>query len=284
MTTSATASDSVSQATGPKAVSKIQPRRPTFDYSSVPRHWLNGNMYATHMVNGLNLLFPWGERFFVRSVKRYLPQVEGTQERADIRGFFGQEGRHAAEHERFFKLLEAQGFEVREFLDWYEKWAGRVEAMSPPALRLAGTSAAEHFTAMFADAALREGLLEDADPAVRDLLLWHAVEEIEHKAVAYDVLQKVAPSYALRVAGLLIASVQLGFYWYHATRMLMEQDNFDPERHEQEKSDMRASGFMNPARLWAGIRDYLRPDFHPWQLDNSELAKAHLRRANLETS
>jgi hypothetical protein len=264
--------------------SKIKPRRPKLEYADLPRHWLGGNMLATHLVNGLNLLFPRGERFFVRSVNRYLPRVTDMQARADVRGFFAQEGRHAAEHERFFKVLEDQGYEIREFLDWYDKWAGRFEAATPHVLSLAGTSAAEHFTALFADAALREGLLDGADPRVRDLLLWHAVEEIEHKAVAYDVLQKVAPSYVVRLAGLLLASTQLAFFWYHATRMLMAQDDFDPARHAEEKAQLRASGFLRPSRLLAGIRDYLRLDFHPWQHDNSELAQAHVRAAGLEAT
>lgn len=283
---SANAAASSSETTAPKGkvASKIKQRRPQLEYADLPRHWLADNMFATHLVNGLNLLFPRGERFFMRSVNRYLPFVEDVQERADVRGFFAQEGRHAAEHERFFQVLEDQGYEIREFLAWYDKWAGRFEAATPHALSLAGTAAAEHFTALFADAALREGLLDEADPRVRDLLLWHAVEEIEHKAVAYDVLQRVAPSYALRVGGLLLASSQLAFFWYHATRLLMAQDDFDPARQAEEKAQLRASGFLRPKRLLAGIRDYLRRDFHPWQHDNSELAKAYVQRAGLDES
>lgn len=270
--------------TPPAARPDIVVRRPELEYADLPRHWLGGNMFATHMVNGLNLLFPWGERYFVRSVNRYLPHIEDLEQRKDVRAFFGQEGRHANEHERFFGALEAQGFELREYLDWYETWADRLNAVTPPALALAATAAAEHFTASFADAALREGLLDRADPGVRALLLWHAVEEIEHKAVAYDVLQTVAPSYLLRVAGLVLASAELAFFWYHATRMLMRQDDFDPSRHAEEREELRASGFLRPARLWASIKDYLRPDFHPWQRDNGELARAYAQRAGLATA
>ena len=40
-----------------------------FADAEVPRWWLYGNPVMTHMANGLNLLFPPGERFFIRSVK-----------------------------------------------------------------------------------------------------------------------------------------------------------------------------------------------------------------------
>src|SRR5688572_16111039 len=104
--------------------SAITPRRVDFAFDeSIPRHWFAGNPLATHVANGLNLLFPAGERYFVRSVKRYLSRIDDPKLREEIRGFFGQEGRHANEHERFFRILEAQGYEIRTFLDRYERFA-----------------------------------------------------------------------------------------------------------------------------------------------------------------
>src|SRR5438552_2843891 len=78
----------------------------------VPRHWLGGNAVATQMVNGVNLLFPIGERFFVRSVHHYLGRITDPALRAQVRGFASQEGRHAQAHERFFGVLERQGYDV----------------------------------------------------------------------------------------------------------------------------------------------------------------------------
>ena len=40
-----------------------------------PQHWIDGSALATHLVNGVNMLFPDGERFFIRSVKHYLDQI-----------------------------------------------------------------------------------------------------------------------------------------------------------------------------------------------------------------
>ncbi len=254
------------------------PRRPDLNYDAVPRHWLGGSVLATHLVNGLNLLFPHGERFFVRSVRHYLDHVEES-ELPDVRGFFGQEGRHAAEHEKFFRILEEQGYEIDAFLEDYERISRRVEALFPPHIHLATTAAAEHFTASFADVALKEGLLESAHPTVRDLLQWHAAEEIEHKAVAYDVLQKVAPSYAVRVAGLVVASVMIGYFWRQGTKMLLRQDGVTRAQYEAERAALRESGFLKPRRLLANVTEYLRPDFHPWQHDNWALARRYLERA-----
>src|SRR5687768_10365476 len=85
------------------------PRRLRLDYTAIPRHWLGGDPVSTHVANGVNLLFPAGERFFVRSVNRYLDQLKDPKLVARVRGFFGQEGRHARAHEDTFETMRAQG-------------------------------------------------------------------------------------------------------------------------------------------------------------------------------
>jgi uncharacterized protein len=259
-----------------QALASIRPRSPKLGYeASLPRHWLGGNAVATHVANGVNLLFPHGERFFVRSVKRYVDRLDAS-ELADARGFFGQESRHAAEHERFFRTLESQGYEIATFLDWYERWSTRIERLFPPSIHLATTAACEHFTAILAHAALAEGLIDAAHPDVKALLLWHAAEEIEHKAVAYDVLQKVAPSYAVRVLGLAIATACLGAFWVVATQRLLAQDGIGPSEARNALSKLRREQPIVQRVFLLGIRRYLARDFHPWNHDNRQLAERHL--------
>src|ERR1035438_6622950 len=98
----------------------IRPRSPRFDFDAVPRHWFAGSTVGTAFANGLNLLFPAGERFFVRSVRHYLDRIRDPQLREDVKGFSGQEGLHAYAHERQFEALEKQGYTIRPFLRFYE--------------------------------------------------------------------------------------------------------------------------------------------------------------------
>src|SRR5690242_983399 len=86
------------------------------DLSTVPRHWLAGNRAATAISNGINLLFPHGERFFVRSVNLFLDQVKSPELRKQVKAFFGQEGRHARAHDELNAVLRMHGFEIDEFL------------------------------------------------------------------------------------------------------------------------------------------------------------------------
>src|SRR3546814_1673082 len=56
-------------------------------------------------------------------------------------------------------------------------------------MQLAGTCALEHFTATLAHAILSDPAhLAGAETEAQRMWRWHAIEEIEHKAVAYDTL------------------------------------------------------------------------------------------------
>jgi uncharacterized protein len=253
----------------------ITPRAIDVDFTTVPRHWMAGHPIATHIINGVNLLFPIGERFFVRSVKAYLDQLGDPALAADVRAFFKQEGHHAHAHDRVNQMLRDHGFEIDRFLDRYEAILTAVEQMTSPQLRLAATAATEHFTAILAEGAFTSQMLEWADPQMKALLAWHALEEIEHRAVAFDVLQQVNPSYALRVAGLAFATAMLASMWTWATIMLLRQD--PARRGAPAIARSRRQSILGRVFL-RGIRDYLRPDFHPNQRDMDGVAAGWMKR------
>ena len=261
----------------------ITPRKLAHRFTDVPRHWFGGLAVPTHIANGVNLLFPAGERFFVRSVYHYLEHIDDPALRAAIKGFGGQEGRHARAHEDFFDTLRVQGYEIDRFLRAYE-WLSYtlLERAAPPALRLAATAAAEHFTAIMAEGITTEAAFDTAHPALRQLLLWHAAEELEHKSVAYDVLQAVNPSYPLRIAGLAVSTTVLATMWWTATLLLLRQDGIGPLSAWRRLRQIRAQRPVEPIvkRVFLrGIRAYLARDFHPDQHDNYQLAAELLARA-----
>jgi predicted metal-dependent hydrolase len=270
--------------TAPVAPTPIRPRPAPVRFDEpIPAHWFGGIAVATHLVNGVNLLFPAGERFFVRSVRHYLDALSDPTLREQVKGFFAQEGRHAGAHERFFEVMEAQGYEIRPFLARYERLAyGLIEPRVSPETRLSVTVALEHFTAIMAENALRERFIDHAHPSLRALLYWHASEEIEHKSVAFDVLAKVDPSYALRMKGLALATLGLAGFWVAALIMLLRQDHAKGERGalKQWQGVPRGPSISRKVFL-RGIREYIRRDFHPSQLDNTRLAEEYLASAGL---
>jgi hypothetical protein len=263
----------------------ITPRKAPVDVAGVPKHWFAGNPVATHIANGVNMLFPQGERFFVRSVNHYLAQIDSPELRAQIKGFFGQEGRHAKAHDDYNQTLRDQGFEIDRFLAFYTKFGHEyLERITPPALRLASTAAAEHFTAIMAEGAFTRGVLETADPRMRELLLWHAAEEIEHKSVAFDVLRAVNPSYALRMAGLAYATITLTTFWILGTATLLRQEDLSWKQIREQLGRMRQDDPIFRRVFVRGIREYARRDFHPSHNDNYHLARDYFAQHAVEAA
>ncbi|WP_437535160.1 metal-dependent hydrolase [Sorangium sp. So ce726] len=258
----------------------FRPRQPPVSFEQgLTRHWLGGQALPTHIANAVNLLFPAGERFFIRSVARYADRVEDPALRAQVKAFFGQEGHHAKAHERFFDLLRGQGYEIDRFLRAYERIAyDGIERLCSPELRLSATAALEHYTAILAEGALKAGTLDLAHPTARALLLWHAAEEIEHKTVAFDVLKMVNPSYRLRMLGFALATATLSMFWLAALLVLLIQEL--PRRAEHGEPTERIPPMQRRLIVrdvfLRGAREYVRRDFHPSQNDNLHLAREYL--------
>jgi predicted metal-dependent hydrolase len=274
--------------TGAQRTLRVRKMDFPFADADIPRWWLYGNPVLTNVANGLNLLFPPGERFFIRSVKHYLDRIEDPELKTRVKAFFGQEGRHGHEHERMNRVMQRQGYDIERFLKLYERIAFEtIEPRVPPILRLSTTVALEHFTASLAEGALTRPFLDGAHPLMRELLRWHAAEEIEHKAVAFDVLKAIDPRYSIRVAGLVMATLQLFAWWIVATSMLMAQEDLTPEERQRWRAEAERirveQGAMSQSELFRrAIVDYLRPDFHPDDHDDYALAKEYLASVGAE--
>lgn len=261
-----------------RGVERDIPRRKIdfdFDPAAVPLDYYGGDPIKSLVMTALSNVFPEGERFFVDSVLHYREQIEEDPAlAAAVRGFAAQEGMHSRAHAAFNAMARAQGLEVAKDLERKVKHLLRFRARTaPPERRLAVTCALEHFTAILA-----EQLLTDAEhresmhPAVRDLWVWHALEESEHKAVAFDVFQRVCGSYAVRAQVMILATAFfLGFITYSHLRMCAARGLLGDVRGHLRTLDylwIRRGLFR---RLIPAYLDYFRPAFHPDDRDTTAL-------------
>ena len=245
-----------------------------------PRYWFDNHPFKTHFFNALSTSFPVGERFFIRSVRNYESRITDPRLKNQVLQFVGQEGRHRVEHNHHIDLLLQQGYGgiqvferfVQRLLDFLNKHF--------PLYSLAATVSIEHLTAIMADQLLRhpERWSAPMHPDMRLLWQWHAVEETEHKAVAFDVYQQVFGSYYLRVFAMLLESSGFLLDILARTIYFLWKD-----------------GKLFNLRLWiqgiifvwgpkgvfgSVMLEYFKfylPGFHPWQNDNRELIEEFLR-------
>jgi hypothetical protein len=244
---------------------------------------VRGNAVATHLFNGLNLLFPFGEQFFIRSVMDYADKIQDPLLMAQVKGFVAQEGVHAHEHDRYFDALRGMGYRIDTFRRRFRnfmKWIGRL----PRPIRLSITAAAEHYTATFSTMALEdEFIVHELHPMMRRLIVWHCTEEVEHKAVAFDVLQTMHPSYLLRLLGFTIATTGLAVWGLTGAWMLLRQDRIDGRALRDDRRDVLTRNNAEfPKTVWRNLRAYLRRDFHPNEIDNLDLARQRMAEIGLD--
>lgn len=263
---------------------RIRPRPVVFAFPrGTERHWFGNSPFKTHWLNSYTLIIPEGEKFILRTTRRYLDQVDGVL-REQVQGLLGQEALHSREHERFFENLRSQGYRIDGFVRWYTFILyGVLERCTRfvfgPKMLLSTASALEHINAVIAEIGLTHEFLSDADPGVRPLFEWHYAEEIEHKAVVYDVLRKVSRSYVLRVLGLPGATFCFLGALGVGTMSLLWQD-----RRLLNRRTLREAWrffFVDPGffqKYCEAVRSYLRPSFHPDDRDNYQLAEDMLAR------
>lgn len=244
------------------------------DAAVVPRDWCNADGYETTFLNALSLLFPEGEKFFVESVKQHKDLVTDPELQRDIAGFIGQEAMHGREHRAFNEMLVAHGYREAPRID--RKLRGFLKLVRrtlPPKSQLAVTTALEHFTAMLAEQLLsnprmREQMHRDVAP----LWLWHALEESEHKSVAFDVYRAAGGGYLRRVAIMLLTTVVFfaAQALVHARLMATRRILWKPWRWGRGIARMWIyPGFFT--RLVPAYLAYFRPSFHPSDRDTRAL-------------
>lgn len=251
----------------------IKPQRMGFEFGEqVPRYWLNDNYLMSHMMNALSVLFPQGEQFFVDSVRQFRDQITDPKLKEEVRGFIGQEAMHSLEHIAMNQHVRDQGMPVEEMEKHLEVVLG-IASKLPKRHQLAITCALEHMTAMMADMLLaRDDVREDMHESMRPLWVWHAIEETEHKAVTYDVFQQVGGTYAERSFYLAFSTAALGVMATYFTTRMMLNDRKGFSLKDAGKGLWRMWGrngtFSSLIPTWL---EYFKPDFHPWDHDNSEL-------------
>jgi uncharacterized protein len=254
------------------------------------RWWLNGDPIATAWFNALSATFPRGETLFIDSVKAFRadapPRLAG-----EIRAFIMQEVNHTREHLAFNRAAETAGYDLRAIDARVEKLIGDVYARPKPGW-LAVTIALEHFTAMFAHEFLAhpEHFI-GADVEQAELWRWHAVEEIEHKGVAYDTWLHATRGWSRwkrwKVKSLLMLVITKRFIRnrFQDAGELLAQDGIAGWRAKARLVWYLVGRPGILRRVFPAWCAYFLPGFHPWNHDDraligkydSEFAAAELR-------
>lgn len=260
----------------PGPVNPIRPRKMAFDMTQLrEKYFFRGNPVLSTLMYALSASFPDGERFFIDSVRHYQKDIEDPVLLAQIRGFIGQEAHHSRIHEEFNTQAETLGMAMGDIEKRFKKRIDTVKRRLDPGRQLAITAALEHVTATLAQWTLENpeaGMGGDNHSPLREMLVWHAMEEIEHKAVAFDVYRAAVNKEKERI---VVAKIVFRTFWIQmaiAQLILLWRDRKIPSvQHIREAWNFMwgKGGF----RRWSApeFKRYLKPGFHPNDINQSHL-------------
>lgn len=246
----------------------IIPRQAKFVFpKSTPRFW-QGEVFGSRMFDAMQLAFPDGERMFIQSVRNYADKISDPALKIQAKHFIYQEGQHGKAHSDFNQHLRNQGLNIdgsvamiKGALDFFQK-------LSSPKVQLAATVAAEHLTATLGEHLFSDDdkILANAHPPMKAFYMWHAAEEVEHKAVAMDVYQQAAGGGYFTRAIALAALYPLALVPLSLGTMAMMHSDGELNLSELKKGGRVMFGKDGLFRkTLPAILEYYKPGFHPWK-------------------
>jgi predicted metal-dependent hydrolase len=252
----------------------IVPRKFIFrDLASIPKYWFGGNKLITHLENTFSILIPPGERFFIQSVRNYADRVDDPEFAKLVQAFIHQEGHHTRAHNEFNAHLASHGIDVAREEAYAAKIMERASRWLPQKIQLGITVFFEHLTATGAHMLFAEPeFARQIHPEALRFWRWHAAEELEHKAVAFDLLRRVGGGYMVRMVSALMGLLWFGPAMAIMARRMIKADTapMTDEMRAQAKALNALSRKVQTPLLLA----YFKPSFHPWdQRDEAYVAE-----------
>ncbi|MGH3952812.1 MAG: metal-dependent hydrolase [Mycobacterium sp.] len=270
-------------------VSYPKTRRINFDFDqagAVSKHYVKDDIVMSHALAFLSAVFPPGEDIFVRSVRRYREELTDPELKKRVAGFIGQEVTHGNHHRELNERLADMGYPVA-YWDYILESTHRTEDLfdklypNPNRLRffrhllLSFTAAAEHFTAVLGEHVLTRPAIQDLvyDDEIRNLLNWHAFEELEHKSVAFDVYRTIGGSERMRInmmrlLSTIVMPALIAVSWLSIATT-------DPVGRRQPLRILRETISMVRGPAFKGfykeMAPYKKHGFHPDQIDTTSV-------------
>ncbi len=238
------------------------------------QHFVGGDLVMSHFMSTLSATFPEGEDFFIRSVREFRAELTDAELLEAVKGFIAQEATHRHHHRLLNDRLQVMGYPTNAIDRHTKNLVERLEKRFSPKMRLSVTAALEHYTATFAEIILTSDEAQEliGDTEVRPILLWHAFEECEHKAVAFDVFKAVGGSERTRVWGMRFATVLLFAEIVVQTLRSLARDRaaYNPRRLFASLRAFRRSPLFSTAAI-ERFRSYTSTGFHPDDWDSTDI-------------
>lgn len=255
----------------------ITPRMPDFSFSAeeVPANWHSEGAIISAFWNGLSCTTPALEAFFIRDMRRLEPLITDFPElQKELKAFVHQEACHAATHRRWNRLLADWGGPEERVENRTKKALNFIERWTTSRFRSVMVVSGEHFVGELGNVMIsRPEVFGTTHEVMRDIWVWHGMEECEHKAVAFDAYTEVYGkglwSYLTRVAAFFTSSALVTYAMFMSTREFLQTTEGESREWRQLMRYLYGKGGLMSGRAGAFLA-ILKPSFHPWDYGSNK--------------
>lgn len=178
-------------------------RKMQFEFADdLPIVFIEDDPFMSYVFVGTWMLLPYLEPYLMKSMRAALPSVRDPKLERDLQQFCAQEGQHYQQHARANDVIRTHkpGFAGLKGIE--EQIAAEYRSfLESKSLRfnLAYAEGFEAITAASSRAQMESGLFDHMRGPLRELMLWHIMEELEHRTVAFEVYEHVCGGYFYRL-------------------------------------------------------------------------------------
>ncbi|MBG08984.1 MAG: hypothetical protein CME68_09515 [Halobacteriovoraceae bacterium] len=254
---------------------RVFTKKPT----SIPKNWWEENRFFNHFFNSLSLILPVGELFFIKSMKLHQKSIKCEKLRNNVELFIFQETKHFSEHDLWFnRNLKESGYPIDRMIYPFKVFMKLGNSRLSPGFALALTVACEHLTTILARLVLRDnGWLEGASFDYKKIWHYHALEELEHKCVAFDLYKEVGGSHWLRVFSLIQAFIVFSFFIFQLMVCFLWLDRSSLFSLKALREFFLFSRLLikSVTPFFGSYSAFFASSFHPSDEDDSELVRVY---------
>ena len=212
-------------------------RYPRIDFSAIRAHWASNIAFAQFQ-NATSIIpapvEPWLIKVLNQAIELLPPGADRL--RTDVAAFIGQESQHFRQHQKFNKVIAAQGYpglaafeaQLAADLDGFLKTRSLK-------FQLAYADGFESLGAVQGGIWFQhmDALIEGADASAVALWKWHMAEEFEHRQVCFEMFHtlygrglwgRIWNGYIYRIYGSIVAMAHLQGYMGRMFAYMVEQD------------------------------------------------------------
>lgn len=251
-------------------VDPIVRKKLDFQIEQMEKYWFEKDPFKTRLFDAVCLTFPTGERYFIESVRKFRDQINNENLKIAVADFIQQEAQHGIAHTKMNDALIAQGLPIEQYADHATRIFVWMTNNLSDRTNLLFTAAFEHMTALMAESFFSEKrTFEYVDPHVRSLLAWHAIEEMEHRDIVFDVMKQVGhvPEWQRKMI-LPIAIMHMFGFTLYRTNLMLKIDGFS----FKERSLIFYKGLNEVfgqqgmfGKMKRPLFSWMKKDFHPNQ-------------------